>query len=76
VSIAPGKEYVRGKAMFLTAPGNDVEARTGVTLGGAALDADGNWSGSWTPLPAPSEAGKFEVTVPRSSAAVLTFATR
>ncbi|HVM50865.1 MAG TPA: glycosyl hydrolase family 79 C-terminal domain-containing protein [Candidatus Acidoferrum sp.] len=76
VSIAPGKAYVRGEAMFLTAPGNSVEAKSGVTLGGGAIDLQGNWKGSWTHLAAPSAGGAFKLPVPAASAAIVRLAER
>lgn len=33
--------------MLLTAPQEDVAATSGVTLGGAAIENDGSWSGQW-----------------------------
>jgi Glycosyl hydrolase family 79 C-terminal beta domain len=76
VSLAPGKDYVRGETMFLTAPGNNIEAQSGVTLGGASIDSEGNWNGSWTPLPAPTAEGTFKLTVPASTAVVVKLTAR
>jgi len=56
--------------MFLAAPGGDVTAQTGVTLGGAPIREDGSWEGSWTPL-APASAAVFKVNVPAASAAIV-----
>ena len=35
--------------IFLSAPDNNVGAKTGVTLGGASI-TDYGWDGQWTPL--------------------------
>jgi len=70
VTLAPGNGYIRGQVMFLAAPGGDVTAQTGVTLGGAPIREDGSWEGSWTPL-APASAAVFKVNVPAASAAIV-----
>jgi hypothetical protein len=59
------------RVMFLTAPQGDVAAKTGITLGGAAITDDGSWTGTWTPLPQPANGGLLTVTVPAASAAVV-----
>ena len=71
LTLVPGKGYARGEVMFLTAPGSEVEAKSGVTLGGAAISNDGNWNGAWTPLVAPSGSNQFKLKVPASAAAVV-----
>jgi hypothetical protein len=35
------------KRIDLTAPNDDVSVKTGITLGGASIKADGTWSGRW-----------------------------
>lgn len=57
----------------LTAPDDDIAAKTGVMLGGAQIETDGNWAGSWTALP-PAKSGILEVTVPAGSAAIIKLA--
>jgi hypothetical protein len=37
------------EAIYLTAPGQDLAAKEGITLGGAAIE-NGKWAGHWTPL--------------------------
>jgi hypothetical protein len=66
-----GKPCRRGQVMFLMAPGGDVLAKTGVTLGGAPIAADGTWNGAWTPLAAPPEYGQFKLTLPAATAAII-----
>jgi len=58
--------------MTLQAPGNDVAAKTGLTLGGASLQANAEWHGHWMPLPATGE-GRWSITLPPTSAAVIQF---
>ena len=70
VSIAPGAGYTTALAMRLAAPAAD--STTGVTLGGASVQADGSW------LPAqleniPSSGGAFSTTVRAASAVLVVF---
>jgi hypothetical protein len=58
------------QVMFLTAPGGDVAATSGETLGGAAIQNDGNWNGTWASVD-DSTGGVFHVRVPAASAAVV-----
>lgn len=60
----------QGEVIRLTAPGGDVSAKTGVTLGGAEISDDATWNGHWEKMPAPSEAAQFsvEVELPAASA--------
>jgi len=71
VTIAPGNPYTRRQVMFLTAPGSDITATAGVTLGGASIQDNGSWPGKWTSLSTPFNKGQFSVKVPVSSAAVI-----
>jgi hypothetical protein len=69
-AIEAGRGYARGHVLFLTAPGGDVAAKTGVTLGASPIKDDGTWQGTWMPLsPAPN--GQFTLTVPASAAAIV-----
>jgi hypothetical protein len=71
VTIEPGEAYARGQVLFLAAPQGDVAAKTGVTLGGAAIKDDGSWKGEWTPLAKPSDKRQFSVKVPAAMAAIV-----
>ncbi len=57
-------------ALYLTAGSGDAAAKTGVTLGGASINADGPWLGKWERLSA-SRLGQYTVRVPAVSAAVV-----
>jgi Glycosyl hydrolase family 79 C-terminal beta domain len=70
VTLEAGARYTRGQVIFLTAPGGDVAALAGVTLGGARILEDGTWAGAWTALD-PTSAGVFSVKVPAASAAIV-----
>jgi hypothetical protein len=59
--------------MLLTAPGNDVAAKTGVTLGGAEIQDDGTWEGKWTPLLPSGADGKFVLELPPATAGLVRF---
>jgi hypothetical protein len=52
-----------------------VAAKSGITLGGAAVDEQGNWQGFWAPLSGPADSGQFAIKVPAASAAVIKFTT-
>ena len=56
--------------MYLKAPGNDVTTMSGVTLGGAAIDAKSAWQGKWEPL-ASKDPNGFNVRVPSPSAGIV-----
>ncbi len=57
--------FARGQAVFLTVPGNDVAATAGETLGGAEIQPDGSWAGTWSPVDSSA------IKVPAASAAVV-----
>lgn len=59
--------------ILLTAPGGDVTAKTGVTLGGAAISGDGPWLGKWKPLES-KKAGECVVKVAPASATIVKIA--
>src|SRR5579859_4243203 len=59
----------RSAVMFLAAPNGNLEAKNGVTLGGASIN-NGSWDGIWTPL-ATDKVGRTAVAVPAASAAIV-----
>jgi hypothetical protein len=72
IQVAFGQNVVNPEMIMLTAPGNDVAATSGVTLGGAEISTDGSWDGKWTPLEARTSS-KVSVTVPAATAMVVKF---
>ncbi len=67
ISLAGAAANFRhGQVVYLNAPGGDVAATSGETLGGDSLEHDGSWDGKWSPL---AEVSKIEV--PAASAAVV-----
>ena len=70
VKITPGPAYTRAMALPLTAP--TLTATSGITLGGAAVAADGSWS----PADVQSlsgTAGAYSLSVPAGTAALVGF---
>ena len=65
--------YARGETMILSAPGGDVSAKTGITLGGGGISDDAKWNGTWNQIPVPAEHFQFavEVNVPAASAVLV-----
>lgn len=74
LTLEPGGNCVSAQVMWLTVPGADVQAKTGVTLGGAAIKSDGSWNGSWERLEAPSANGQFKLSLPAATAAIVRLA--
>ena len=58
--------------MELAQSHQDIAAKTDITLGGAVVDAQGNWSGGWQPL-AGAAGASWPITVPPASATILRF---
>jgi hypothetical protein len=70
VTLAAPASAGHAEVIFLTAPNGDAAAKTGITLGGAAITADSSWLGKWAPLPT-GQAGQCVLKVPGASAAVV-----
>lgn len=69
ITVNPGTKYSGAETMALKAPGDDIAATQGVTLGGGAIGADGLWSGKWSHEKL--HHGELRVTVPADSALVV-----
>lgn len=48
ITVNPETKYSSAEAMALTAPGDNIAATQGVTLGGGTIRANGRWSGKWS----------------------------
>ncbi len=70
VTIAAGADYASAATISLTAPNGDLSVKTGLTLGGAPINGDGTWNGTWS-AKMPGADGKFTVTVPAASAMIV-----
>ncbi len=68
--LGNGLNSTATSVMFLTAPNNDVQATSGITLGGGTITNNAPWQGQWTALP-PAQNGACTVTVPATSAVVV-----
>jgi hypothetical protein len=71
ININPGKPYIHGQAVFLANASHDIADKTGITLGGTAINEDGTWTANWTALQSPSSAGQLTLTVPAATAAII-----
>ncbi|MGH7941809.1 MAG: glycosyl hydrolase family 79 C-terminal domain-containing protein [Limisphaerales bacterium] len=70
----PGGGKGRWQRMDLVQENHDIAAKTGVTLGGAAIDPDGTWHGKWKKVKVKhAKSGHITVQVPPASAAILRF---
>ncbi len=58
--------------MDLMQKDNDVAAKTDVTLGGAAVNSQGNWTGQWKTIKG-ENSGSLTVQVAPTSATLLHF---
>ena len=58
--------------MDLVQSQQDISAKTDISLGGAAIDSQGNWSGGWQPVAAVSGAS-LSVKIPPASATIVRF---
>lgn len=65
----PGK-WAHAQTVALQAPEGNEAATTDLTLGGAPIGKDGQWSGTWHDLASPA-AGDLHLTIPATSAVVL-----
>jgi hypothetical protein len=70
LSVRVGGSYRSTSVLSLTAPAP--AARSGVTLGGQAVARDGSWHATPTLAPLARHRGAITVTVPASSAALVT----
>jgi hypothetical protein len=70
VTLAAGTNFTQGEIISLTQSDGDAAATSGITLGGAEIQRDGNWAGTWKTIYA-DDAGAFSVTVPAASAMIV-----
>jgi hypothetical protein len=61
VSIDTPTLQARPTAMLLTAPGSNIAATDGVTLGNSSISLDGNWAGHWTAVSASKRAVALKI---------------
>lgn len=65
--------WTKGEIIRLTAPANDISAKTGITLGNSEISDDAKWNGQWQPVLVPRQKFQFAITVqlPAATAAVV-----
>jgi len=73
ISLTDGMSAIDPQLMALTVPNDDIAAKAGMTLGGAGIQNDGSWNGTWTTLPT-AKSGILIVTVPAGSASIIKLA--
>jgi hypothetical protein len=74
VTVMAGEKITAGSALCLKTASGDVAAATDITLGDAAIQPDGTWSGTWTTLAIGShdrDEGRVLLTVAAGSAVVV-----
>ncbi len=71
LTVPAGTGAFTAESCALAVAGGDAAAKTGITVGGAAIATDGQWHGVWTPLSA--VAGQAVVAVPAASAVLVRF---
>ena len=69
LALSGAETFKSARVISLMAPGGDITATTGETLGGVTIQNDGSWNGTWTEAPLP-DAG-HPLTVPASSAMII-----
>lgn len=72
LQLPSGAETQTWQRMDLIQQNQDVAAKTGVTLGGGAVNSQGIWGGQWQSVRGGGSGG-VSVTVPAASAAILHF---
>jgi hypothetical protein len=71
VALAIPTSYTHAERMRLEGPGGDISAKTGLKLGGAAIEDNASWNGTWQTLEVGKKTGQFQTTVPAGSAAIV-----
>lgn len=61
----------RAQVLFLQSAGGSIAATDGITLGGAAIDQTGSWSGAWHSIAPPATGDALQIKIPAASAAVV-----
>jgi hypothetical protein len=74
IILNPDLKKSRAWIISLSAPDNDVAAKTGVTLGGAVIQDNGTWKGKWSRLPQSSVDGEYILNLSPATAALIRFA--
>jgi hypothetical protein len=73
MAMPEGIKWTKAEMISLQARHGDVAATTGITLGAAAIEKDGTWTGAWQSLPTSGGRGELHIDVPAASAVVVRF---
>jgi hypothetical protein len=71
VRVALGAGYRHPRVVTLSAPGGDMAAKEGITLGGVEIEKGGSWHGRWTELPELDAAGTLSFDVAAATAVLV-----
>jgi hypothetical protein len=70
IQLNPGPGFVPAGTMLLTSPEANLASTTGITLGGAKIEQNGQWHGHWSAL---EHGSKGEVTLMPDTALLVRF---
>lgn len=76
VTLSAGKTPTAVRTITLTARSKDIAAQSGITLGGAEITDNANWTGKWTNLPGIAGDGSVTIDLPPASATVVELSLR
>jgi hypothetical protein len=71
VSLPSSSRMSRVQSIGLVAPSGDLAAKTGITVGGGAIGANGVWAGNWKMIDAETASDRVATTVPAGAAVIL-----
>jgi hypothetical protein len=71
LAVNSGLPGAHAKIIFMSAPDGDITKVDGVTIGGAKINEDGSWNGTWSDLPDAAADGSMTLVIPAASAAVI-----
>ncbi len=63
--------FIEPEIIVLAAPGGNIAAVSGITLGGVQIDEDGTWAGTWKSLSTESGNKQIVVELPAATAAIV-----
>ena len=70
ITLDAGANFAQAETISLAQSSGDIAGTSGVTLGGAEIQHNGEWSGTWKTIHA-SKDGAFSVTLPAASATIV-----
>jgi hypothetical protein len=70
LTLASETNFTQGEVIALVQSAGDVAATSGITIGGAGIESDGAWAGTWKTISL-EKPGTVSITVPAASALVV-----